>query len=264
MDASVAKRAPEVATCVDIETLKTESTEAAALTMKIVKEGCERNASIFSDQVSELRDTLSKSLFQHVETLLKDYDCLIGSRMEETERDILELKGFASVSPDPSPPCAEPVKLCTALRDDDVHGPFFSQEDVPALIVPRRDDSGAVASMFRADRDDLEPLVAPFSGGFVRLDGLKTVGLNDKIGTITDCAQPSGRIAVLLHGESQARAFKASNLVEYKFAPTDICETCHEEINLSAFPPCSDKCVPHVRNEREGDRHSARMSNLPR
>ena len=76
-------------------------------------------------------------------------------------------------------------------------------------------------------------------GDFVRLHGLKTAELINKVGEIKEFVEETGRIGVALHGGSSCKALLPKNLTRYKFSSDDMCPACADPLNLNAFLPCA-------------------------
>ena len=71
-----------------------------------------------------------------------------------------------------------------------------------------------------------------------RLSGLKTGRLNGRVGEILSVDSATGRCGFLLHGDSEPKSVKPSNLIPYRHTKDDVCKLCSDPINLCVSPPC--------------------------
>jgi len=79
----------------------------------------------------------------------------------------------------------------------------------------------------------------PFvAGDYVRLCGLKSPALNQKVGEIVEYIASTCRLGVLAHSDKHPKSIAAQNLTMYELSPDDRCPCCDDVINLLAFPPC--------------------------
>lgn len=125
--------------------------------------------------------------------------------------------------------------------DTDAADPPFTPCDLEAALQPSSCECHPTDS---SNLDDALDLLHAAGGSqtYVRLDGLKNMALNGRIGTVMSFDDRKKRYGVLLHGESTPKAVKKDNLLEYFPLDADMCHKCLEHVNLFAFPACG--CGP--------------------
>ena len=135
VEASIDMRMPSFATHEAMQLLRTECAE-------IVTKSTESSLYVFSTQLDQLRETLTKDLFTQVEKLMTNFDGMIDNRLSNLEKGMCNSREFVGDldACTPSPPCAErrAVQSCrvdvrTALSSS-VHDPSPRSDHVERIL----------------------------------------------------------------------------------------------------------------------------------
>ena len=157
----------------------------------------------------------------NVASLFKNYDNSIQRQLDEIRKD-LEAKSFEPPSTVVNSQINDD-KICNMDCTTD-HGlprdPQFSEEEI-------REE----------EEEESEPTFGV--GDYVRLCGLKSVELNNCIGTVAKVLDSNERLGIQLHAIKEHKAIRLTNLMQYVPNRNDTCKNCGEWVNLHALPPCS-------------------------